>query len=184
MSTTSGVTTVSRWTLSATWNQHRPESNGTIVGTWSWWIPGNRFQRSTCPTQKSDTKPGPTMFWSKPFLKNLETWKDHRPKEAGKARLFTGESLQTNNDAAHFGENHGENRKSSTASTQIANPLSSHASNLVSCHRKVVNRLSAWSQTLSETRGRKTNTHQQFSSMSVALMTMFCIRSWSDNSGS
>ncbi len=92
-----GLTTVSR---SPTWNQHRPESNAAIVGAWSWWIPGNRFQRSTCPTQKSDSKTGPTVFLSKPFLKNPETRKDHRPKVASKARLFTGESIQTNNDGS------------------------------------------------------------------------------------
>ncbi len=117
-------TTVSRWTLSprhATWNQHRPESNAAIVGTWSWRIPGNRFQRSTYPTPKSDTKAGPTVFWSKPFLKNLETWKDHRPTEAGKARLFTGKSLKTNNGVAHFGENHGENLEPSLVTEHYTN---------------------------------------------------------------
>jgi hypothetical protein len=41
--------------------------------------------------------------------------RDHRPKEAGKSRLFTGESLQTNNDAAHFAENHRENLEPSFA---------------------------------------------------------------------
>jgi hypothetical protein len=45
------------------------------------------------------------------------------------------------------------------------------------CHRKLVSRQSSvWSQTWSETRKRKTNKHQQFYWMIVALMTMFCVK--------